>query len=500
MKAVPLGKINSIKIGIIVFVGLIIFNLPCLTNPPYWDDILGLHNQAVWLAKNNFDVLTLWGKGQSYLEGGSYLYRLMPYPYGVMYALLPVGVVHLIGHVFNIACLAAAAALFYMAIRRHVRHGAAVLWTAAAFCEPVMSGQSASLGQECPLVLISALTILLVERRRLWWALAIASTAVLIKATAVILVLAILTWLLVLAVLSLSGVGNIRLSRGWGWLCLTAFIIASLVICDLCFGVLSEGNAGSMTAAAIFRRGKFIFGELLPLQGAALFLMAIASFTIARRLLGGRMSPSSILSGFLAIATAGFWCAFLIYPVPLPRYTCFIVLPMFAFLAINFHGRVLNLTVSGLFLALGLLLANGLLLPPLPPSVLSSGEYLERSREYLDDLEAEMVLCETLEAGNRPVVAKWPMVQMLTMPEMGYVDKPLTDVFCAGVVPKYAPVKPYVTDMEMPADSIYLWMADSFDSWRAFGPSLAPGRDAVILWMDNPESPSMVIYEKPAGK
>lgn len=61
---------TPLYLSIAVYLVIIVLNFPSMTNPPYWDDIMGLHNQAVWLAKHNFDFSELWSPGQSFWDGG----------------------------------------------------------------------------------------------------------------------------------------------------------------------------------------------------------------------------------------------------------------------------------------------------------------------------------------------------------------------------------------------------------------------------------------------
>ena len=46
--------------GLLVFMAIVFVNSSKLSNPPYWDDIIGLHNQAIFIAKHNFNPIELW--------------------------------------------------------------------------------------------------------------------------------------------------------------------------------------------------------------------------------------------------------------------------------------------------------------------------------------------------------------------------------------------------------------------------------------------------------
>ena len=54
---------------LLFFIVLLLLNLSWVWNPPHWDEILGLHNQAVFLAKHHFSFAELWAEGQHSFEG-----------------------------------------------------------------------------------------------------------------------------------------------------------------------------------------------------------------------------------------------------------------------------------------------------------------------------------------------------------------------------------------------------------------------------------------------
>ena len=145
-----------------IFLVLLLLNYNCLHNPPHWDNIVGLHNQAIWLAKNNFDYGKLYQEGQQFWHGGSniYPYAVMPVIYGILYKCCTPYTVHYLGHVFNILCLAVACTLSYVIMLRYSRDKlSAILWSFAALSEPVMAGRTAALGLECPLIAFMVLIL-----------------------------------------------------------------------------------------------------------------------------------------------------------------------------------------------------------------------------------------------------------------------------------------------------------------------------------------------------
>ena len=122
---------------------LLLLNFAYLSNPPHWDEIIGLHNQAVFLAKHHFSFAELWAPEQHSFEGSNvYRFGLLPVLYGILYLLFPPQAVHLIGHVFNIACIAGAGTILFQVLKRcSVPPFLSLLWVFAAFSEPVISGR-----------------------------------------------------------------------------------------------------------------------------------------------------------------------------------------------------------------------------------------------------------------------------------------------------------------------------------------------------------------------
>ena len=121
---------NSWHYGLLVFMAIVFVNSSKLTNPPYWDDIIGLHNQAIFIAKHNFNPIELWKDKPMEVKSitnplasnsNVYPYCITPWIHAVFYKLLPPHVAHFAGHLFNMLCLSIAAALAYAIISSHQR-------------------------------------------------------------------------------------------------------------------------------------------------------------------------------------------------------------------------------------------------------------------------------------------------------------------------------------------------------------------------------------------
>lgn len=499
---------SPVQVGGLSFLFIVILNSACLNNPPYWDDILGLHNQAVWLAKNNFDILGLWQSGD-YLSGGSNIYRfgVIPYFYAVLYSLFSPVIVHIIGHLFNMSCIAAAFGISYSLLRKfEVNNYLALLWCTAVLCEPVMAGRTAALGQECPLICATLASIYFIFNKKYCLGVLLIFAAMLCKMTAGILVTAFVVWL-VLSIFIDKEKPPKSLKRYYPYL--IAGILLMLVFLFDTFSAKGELlRFNDNTFMRFFFILKHHFSKLLIVQFAALCMMVLLTICGIIVLIKNRklseLPEKYSFSLFLLILCGGFWASYGLCALPLPRYSAFIVFPMYIFIAVNtqLEKKHLSIIFMLILLIFGIINLNGAFYPQLRIWQLRSGDNLERSREFIDDLWANQGACRFLEEHgfNRPVVAKWPYVQMLTIPEMGYVTKALPNVYGACFPIKYADVKVYPPGTKMPDDALYIFVDNSFAVWKQFGPSLLPPQNCKVIFANQVRGGRLIIYENKRSK
>ena len=504
MKMLRLNHLNGWLVGLICFGALIAINCSYLSNPPYWDDILGLHNQAVWLAKHHFDVVTLWSGGQSFWEGGANVYRfgIMPYFNGLLYLLLPSAYVHIFGHVFNIACLAVTFGLFFSVLRKYIAPWLALLWCIAALCEPVMGGRTAALGQECPLIMFGALAIYFIFRGQIRRALLFIVLCSLVKMTGVVIACALVCWLIAGLILPRKCFQDgVKHQYSNGLIAVTA-VIAVVIFCGL---TLFEVDYGFGEWSLSLRQKLFEqFPLLIPVQLLLLAVLLVTALVRGVKIYLRREPLSELdwFSFFLLIMLGGFWVSFLMYPAVLPRYTAFIVFPSCAFAALNLTNKRLNVVVVMLFIIIGGANWQGQFYSLLPGAHRRSGEYLERSREYLQDIELNRKLCHELErrSENCPIVAKWPFLQMLTMPEMGYVSSSL-NLYDPGNVPlKYVSVGKFEEKRKMPPETLYVFISNSFEFWPDFGKPLMPEKGDWVFYEEKGLNGFVLVYQSENAK
>ena len=460
-------------------------NCPYLGNPPFWDDLMGLHRQALFLARHGFDFAALWASGD-FWSGGALVYKFN-WPslvYAVLYALFPPTAAHVAGHLLSIAATAAAAGCVFRILRQDgMRAGAALLWSLAFICEPLVSVQSTSLGQEPLQTVCFAAFLLAFAEKRHGWALGALAAAALVKPAALVPAMAYCAVLAIECLRGRSRADMLRLAGAVGLMVL----IGLLLIAD------SDGASGGLSLRILFLRARetlfyFPLPVLLAAAGAAAALFRLKTEGYDREYV------------LWLFWTAGFFAGYLTYSVPLPRYAASAV-PVIVLLAARALPRPGYAGFAALLL--GVLLQSGAWYAPLPGHLRHSGEFLERSRAYLEQQEADRAMCAFLEerCSADPVVAKWPYVQMLAEPAFGYVRKPLTQVYCAGILPRdLENVRKYPDPgLAKTKKAYYIFVCNSFEFFRDFGVPLAPERGCVPVWMpaDVRQRGYWLIYRRP---
>ncbi len=491
---------------LLVFVGLLLRNATRLLDPPYWDALFGTHNQALWLCRHDFDLVRLWTSEPSYHGGGSFINDTcpLPYLYAVLYWFLPHETVYFVLHIFTLVLAAAVFVLFYRLLTDHVPPHVAFLWCLAATCDPIWSARCAAIYREVHVAACAAAAIYCLHKKQSVRAWVWIGIGYLVKETAAILGLAAAGWMvLTYARQHLSG-HKWRLGKE---------SLAALATSGLVGAVLVRYLYGQLVV-----RQRFVsFGDavqLFPLYSrfffpslavALVLILAFAVVTVLRPALRARFASEpdhTVFCLFLLAFVVGFWCAYTLYPEPAPRYASFIVFPMAALLALLTPRRQLSAGLAVVMIVWGVANQNGRLLPTIHANRSRSGDALERSREYLVDLDANRRICQTLEQEcfTTPIVAKWPFVQMLTVPEFGYVSKPLPNVYAVGVRPLYTPTRAYDPETPMPPETLYIYAPNTFETWHLFAPRLKPATGDILVFAEESLPGSILIYSKPSEK
>lgn len=441
-------RVSPWQAGAIVFALLLAVRWSVLTDPPYWDTLMGAFPQALWLKSHGFDFVALLTTQDTYVHGGPNVYPFSVYPpfVGALYVLLASPrAVFVTLHLVNFACAAACAGAFFGIARRRLPAPAATVLAAALVTAPLFQALSASINMDMPLAACTALSFAALDERKFGRAWTWALVALLVKPTAVILIGA---NLVVCAIAWLrprwSGLGpealepaeRARARNGaLAHTALFAVFVAELVL---------QSRYASAPA--------FItpFGGFVPLflkrlwvvpefgLGVVFFLITLPQFVT--RALAGR-------ARWIHVQCAVFLAVFLLfygqYENTLPRYFLQAYPFLFVWLALVLHGTEGATRVRTSVLAAACLFhvvntygtfypsrPSGWTLPstgaPLPGN---DGYILERSMEYRDDLELNREVARALERFPRfetVLVPNWALLHLLSLPELGYVERSWT--------------------------------------------------------------------------
>lgn len=468
---------------------LLVGNHAVLTNPPYWDDIMGLHNQALWLSEHRFDVIRLLTQEKDFWNGGVKIHPLgiMSHVYGLLYLAFPPVAVHFIGHCLNLGCIAAAFTAVLRLLLVTTGTANAWLWGLAALSMPVMAGRMAESGQESPLLLIVVLSITCFLRGRFLTAVVLAAGSFFIKETGIILLLAYAVyWLLYNLAETLI---RKRKAKRWGLfavnIALLAVLMAAMLLCDQ-----ASLNIAQAPLFILFQR---LLNHILFFFPTSAAIYLLGFITLAILFLRGKLRRY-LLPALLLIFITGFTTAYSRHFVPIPRYTAVVVFPLCLMAALSLPRRW-SPWVAAVTLLLQLPNFDGRWFPSLPEFQSRHGSSLERSREFVADLQDNLDVCRFLEknCADAPIVAKWPWVQMLTRPEMGYVSRPLSQVYSAGMpVPQYFPARKIGSPADLPSHAIYIYSPTSFRQW----PDLRPQKEDRILFVSSRLQPPVVVYRR----
>jgi hypothetical protein len=156
-------------------------------------------------------------------------------------------------------------------------------------------------------------------------------------------------------------------------------------------------------------------------------------------------------------------------------------------------------------LACGFILYNlgnqqGALMKRLPPFIARSGDRLERSREFLFDLNANRDTCRFVEDSHfkDPILAKWPFSFMLTLPELGYVKDSVPGVIDTDrlLMGSRAPVTPAAAEALRRHPVVIVYAPNVYDI-EPGRPSLLPRAGDLFLKEDHslPGYP-VVVYRR----
>ena len=418
-------------------------NAPFLTYPLFWDEMTGLHNQALFLKNNHFSILQLFADGQTFGEGGSGIYHFsfIPYLYGILYSLLPSAMVIVAARLISLASASACAFLMYrLCEKEKIPPKVAILCTGAFFCVPYFYGQALAAGQDMILAFATMLSLYYFYNGRDKASALCLFIACTIKITGAALGGAVCVYL------AAQGVAIFVKSKKISTeILLKILLYAASVIFSVIPYALVNTHIKSSIASDFARTASEIvkhFNLFFFWQALFVFIViCMAAFAFAKkRTCFHGFNPR--LSVFI-LFTAAFFCGYFLQDsmARCPRYAVITVMPTAFACACLMRGMSIrtNMTAFCLFLIVNIVNFNGMLLPAIPQKHQADGAYYERSLEYRKKILADMRLVAYLENNMREtqLVAAWPFPQMLTVPEFGYVSKPFEKIYTGKIFPKY---------------------------------------------------------------
>jgi tetratricopeptide (TPR) repeat protein len=496
-----------------------------IDSPPYYDFATGLFLEANFLAETGFDYSQLFHEQSRWMEGGAavYITSVMPTFVAVLMRSLPSARAVLVAyHLFTFAAAATLALLLFAALRARTGFWGAMVTALCCLTVPLLSTQIDMCGMDLPMAVMAVAAVLLIAHGRYEWSAVAGAGAFLIKTPGRAVIAATIIYLLALVVLG-RGLAPLaerrRLWRGLGWHLL---VFAAEIAAIDWTNSLPHSKIETWTQSRRYFRGEnywdwlpYWFPDQLAVFAVCLIVLIVATGWALRtgfREVAGRgvdrlrrtlyrlLVAEPLLAVGWTIIFGMLTALWFVYC--LPRY--FILIVPFLYLSLGLllfsrpRLRGFGLAAVSALVLFNLANANGEFFPAIdraPRDALRTGAMLERSREYLRDHQSNIAGMSQL-AIRHPeatVIAPSPYVHFLSLPRLGYVDRPLQGFslsryhgggFKSGLdLPKQAP-----------RDVVFVRVRNSFST----GEVPAPERGDELIWNDQNENPSspLLIFRR----
>jgi len=533
---------NALLLGafVVLWLGITLVRFEVIDSPPYYDYAMGLWSEADFLADTGFDYYRLrFQERHTFdMEGGrrSYMTSVMPTLVAALMVALPTPRGPLIAyHLFIFACTAGVIVMLFVMLASLASHRsrqtamAAGVGCLATLTTPIFATQIDMASMEMPLILCVMLTVWLAGRHRYKLAAAMSLACFFVKATGIVVTLAVLTHLSCMLWLGrpFASVTKRRQLRRALWFTLAILATEWIVIrAGNSFGEQVHPVAGSF-----WRLCQYWFPDLLFVCLVALTL-TLASVAIwwrratragDRRPAGDRlreylwrgfearpqlMIAMIIVTGMIAAVHVVFF---------VPRYAAMIV-PLVYLLIGSGWLALRNRPDPAAFRAVGIGLLcvisvnlwnwNGALYldhrvaqldihGPFGVWLGREHSHFERSHEYLAEHRANQhavaLLAQTADA---PVFAGHPYNYFLTLPRLGYAEQPVRGYSSVG----YANADDCLVDVdqllkEQPKEGIFLWAANGFSMALSKFRIPLPFPGDTTLFHDGARTP-LIAYKK----
>jgi len=436
--------INYKVIAPILFLVLFFFNFKYLFNPPYWDAIFGAFHQAVWLVKNNFDYFKLYSEpGYGELGPNIYYFNLVPLLYGILLYFLDHRLVFFILHVLNILSITFIIIIFYNISKKYHDSLTSILLSLAIFTHPIITGQIKSLNMELYLTVFILLSLFYFLNHNYLKASLMCIVAYFLKSSAIILALSYFLLFFIQIFISRKKIKNKIV------LCFPLFLITIFEFLDPS-PITYKYNSLSSIWHVIQFHYTFIFPFIIIVLCLIVFLSILQIFIKNFDFFSSHL--------ILYLFVFGFWMSYFMFYWPLPRYIIYIISPTFLLfsLLLKPYFRIFHI-IFVLIVFANIFNQNGNLLHPFPNHVSRHGSFLERSNEYLKDLEQNQKLAWFLESNDfdRPLKLTKFFYLAFSDQRFGYVNKNISHRILLNYNNpfKFDPINPifvYVPDLIMP--------------------------------------------------
>lgn len=537
----------------VVWLGLIAWRWEIIDEPPYWDSAMGLFVEADFLAETGFNYGRLVNEERRFIEGGTgiYLVSVMPTLLALLMRAAPsTQAVLLVGHLANLALAAALLVLVYDTLTPRAGRIGAALAAGALLSTPLFAAQVDMIGMDLPMTLVAFVAGRLLVAERYYSAAVVALLAYFIKLSGLLWMIAAFGCcglLLCSALLRGDRAGQARHLIGIGALFLALAVEMAVMdwvnslhttvdqerfVYNVEAGLSSLSEVRYWCPDLLLLTALALVGGILAFVGrlraqsssAAQGARTTASRTSAaatqpqpslsrgmlsrvNRLLDALLADRQTLFGWLVLLAT---VAALAQIYTIPRY---LLLPL-VFLWVNL-GLVLFASHpwrrwgwGAAVLVIGLNLANSR--GQFFPAIASIDEFdqrtgalLERSREYLKDHRANLAAVKYLvdNAGSRPIIAPNPYVHFLSLPRLGYVERPLAGYAANSFqTPAFPPLEQFRGRVDA-GNPLIVWAANRFApivNCRLLRPDAAAGDELLHYSKLDPAAettPSLAIYE-----
>lgn len=488
-----LERVPFSRVCLIAFSLIVAWHVEALTDPPYWDALMGAFVQGHWHATHSYSPFALMRDAAFFTEGGACTYPFSVYP-TLVGALESAGVgtreSFVVLHLLSFVAAATIVAGTFALLRRGTGGVLAALVAAALLVQPSFRALASQMNMDVLLGACTVMSLLALANARVARSCAWAFAAVAVKPTGIIVVAAVLASLVWRRLRtadipraqgeadsgstasvsdSSASAEDVDRARRRAWLGGIVFLAGVFVLFVLELVALAHWGKSQPGVALFGGVGQFLGKRLWTLPefalGLAVFLL-LAPWLVAR-ILRSRATPLEVDLTIFLLAFSGFYCQYLNV---LPRYYLQAWPALLGVLVLAAGRlRVTPKLTAGLLVAfgvVGLVNAHGRFHPvkwsdwnvpdDARPLVSNEGWLLERSLEYRDDLAMNRAIaarCSTLDVR---VVADWPILQLLSVPRLGYVERPVR-LAAAGRTLEFAP-EPIPLQGRLPSEEERVWV------------------------------------------